>query len=116
MEESQYYVKLLRELDVDQFVRETIETKKIAVKKLLTAFSARVPTFLEGQPDVGAATLFCSKDLMLSDQYAYLPLLGLAMQRELEKRAKLPQYNTVDDAVTLLKKSKNIIVLTGAGV
>ena len=29
---------------------------------------------------------------------------------------KLPQYNSVDDAVALLKKSKNIIVLTGAGV
>lgn len=29
---------------------------------------------------------------------------------------KLPQYNSIDDAVALLKKSKNIIVLTGAGV
>ena len=38
------------------------------------------------------------------------------MQRELEKRAKLPQYNTIEDAVALLKKSRNIIVLTGAGV
>jgi NAD-dependent histone deacetylase SIR2 len=28
----------------------------------------------------------------------------------------LPQYNSVDDAVELIKKSKNIIVLTGAGI
>ncbi len=29
---------------------------------------------------------------------------------------KLPQYNSIDDAVQLLKSSKNIIVLTGAGI
>jgi NAD-dependent histone deacetylase SIR2 len=34
----------------------------------------------------------------------------------LSKRIKLPQYNTIDDAVDLIKKSKNIIVLTGAGI
>lgn len=31
-------------------------------------------------------------------------------------RKKLTDYNTIDDAVNLIKKSKNIIVLTGAGV
>jgi len=29
---------------------------------------------------------------------------------------KLPEYNTIDDAVELIKKSRNIIVLTGAGI
>jgi NAD-dependent histone deacetylase SIR2 len=43
-------------------------------------------------------------------------LLGLAISRELSKRLKLPFYNTIDDAVGLLKKSRNIIVLTGAGI
>jgi NAD-dependent histone deacetylase SIR2 len=43
-------------------------------------------------------------------------LLSLALSRELSKRAKLTKYNTIDDAVDLLKKSKNIIVLTGAGI
>lgn len=38
------------------------------------------------------------------------------MSRELAKRAKLSQYNTIDDAVALLKKSRNIVVLTGAGI
>lgn len=47
---------------------------------------------------------------------AYYGLLSLAISRELSKRIKLPQYNTVDDAVELIKKSKNIIVLTGAGI
>ena len=49
-------------------------------------------------------------------QIAYYRLLGLGITRELQKRVKLPQYNTIDDAVSLLKSSKNIIVLTGAGV
>jgi NAD-dependent histone deacetylase SIR2 len=40
----------------------------------------------------------------------------LAISRELSKRIKLPQYNTIDDAVELIKRSKNIIVLTGAGI
>jgi NAD-dependent histone deacetylase SIR2 len=40
----------------------------------------------------------------------------MGISREFSRRVKLPQYNTVEDAVELLKKSKNIIVLTGAGV
>jgi len=40
----------------------------------------------------------------------------MGITRELDKRRKLPQYNSIDDAVALLKKSKNIIILTGAGV
>lgn len=32
------------------------------------------------------------------------------------KRSKLPQYNTLKDVTKLLHDSKNIIVLTGAGV
>ena len=46
----------------------------------------------------------------------YYQLLSLAISRELSKRIKLPQYNTIDDAVTLIKNAKNIIVLTGAGI
>jgi NAD-dependent histone deacetylase SIR2 len=65
----------------------------------LTAFGLRPPPFLEGSPDD-----------------AYYGLLSLAISRELSKRIKLPQYNTVDDAVELIKKSNNIIVLTGAGI
>jgi NAD+-dependent protein deacetylase SIR2 len=68
-------------------------------KKLLSAFGIRAPAFLEG-----------------ADDSAYFSLLSLAISRELSKRAKLTRFNTVDDAVDLLKKSRNIIVLTGAGI
>lgn len=38
------------------------------------------------------------------------------MSRELRKRAKLDNFNTVDDAVDLIQTAQNIIVLTGAGI
>jgi len=46
----------------------------------------------------------------------FYQLLSLAISRELSKRLKLPQYNSIDDAVELLKKCNNIILLTGAGI
>lgn len=40
----------------------------------------------------------------------------MALSRVLRRRHKLEQYNTVDDAVELLAKAKNIMVLSGAGI
>jgi NAD-dependent histone deacetylase SIR2 len=76
-----------------------VENDSISAKKLLTACGIRPPPFFDEAPDE-----------------AYYHLLSLAIQRELSKRVKLPQYNSIDDAVELLKSSKNIIVLTGAGI
>ena len=99
LEESLAFRKRLRLVGEDRFVQETVEAGTITAKKLITAFGIRPPFFLQGEPD-----------------QAYYTLLGLGICRELSKREKLPQYNTIDDAVELLKKSRNIIVLTGAGV
>lgn len=38
------------------------------------------------------------------------------MLRELKKRQKLPDYRTIDDAAKLINSSKNILVITGAGI
>lgn len=38
------------------------------------------------------------------------------MLSEPPKRRKLPNYNTIDDVVELIKTKKNIVVLCGAGV
>lgn len=81
------------------FAEETLGQDTITAKKLCTAFGILPPPFLEGAPDK-----------------AYHPLLAMGMSREYSKRIKLAQYNTIDDAVELLKKAKNVIVLTGAGV
>lgn len=99
LEEAHTLRKRLRLVGADQFVRETVEARSITAKKLCTAFGIRPPSFLDGETDD-----------------AYYSLLGLGISRELSKRIKLPQYNTMNDVVSLLQKSKNIIVLTGAGV
>ncbi|KAK1249316.1 hypothetical protein MKX07_002832 [Trichoderma sp. CBMAI-0711] len=89
----------LRELGPAVFCQRTVDAGRYSAKKLLSAFGIRPPAFLEGQPDE-----------------AYFSLLSLAITRELSKRAKLMRYNTVDDAVRLIDKSQNIIVITGAGI
>lgn len=90
---------MLRQLGPQDFCRVTVDEGRYTAKKLLTAFGVRPPPFLEGSPDE-----------------AYFTIVSAAIERELSKRAKLPQYNTVADAVSLIQRSKNIIVLTGAGI
>ncbi|KAK5652755.1 hypothetical protein OQA88_9608 [Cercophora sp. LCS_1] len=98
-EEAVEYRQLLRAVGPQVFCKRTVDAGVITAKKLLTAFGIRPPAFLEGAEDD-----------------SYFSLLILALARELQKRAKLTKYNTVDDAVHLLQTSKNIIVLTGAGI
>ena len=86
----------LRRLGPNRFVEQTITLGAVSIRKLVTAFGVR--------PDLPYSTTW------------YYQILGLCIQRELRKRQKLTEYNTVDDAVSLLQKSKNILVITGAGI
>ncbi|TVY75652.1 NAD-dependent protein deacetylase hst1 [Lachnellula suecica] len=98
-DEAIQYRNDLRTFGPAEFCARTVEAGAISAKKLLTAFNIKPPAFLKGASDD-----------------AYYSLLSLGISRELSKRIKLPQYNTIEDAVDLIKKSKNIIVLTGAGI
>ncbi|GJN84056.1 NAD-dependent histone deacetylase sir2 [Purpureocillium lilacinum] len=98
-EEASRLRRELREYGPAVFCQRTVDAGRYTAKKLLTAFNIRAPAFLDGQPDE-----------------AYFSLLSLAMSRELSKRAKLSRYNSVDDAVDLVRRSSNIIVITGAGI
>ncbi|KAF3026390.1 NAD-dependent histone deacetylase sir2 [Neopestalotiopsis sp. 37M] len=98
-EEAMRYRQLLRSQGPAEFMKLTVLNDSITAKRLLTAFGVRPPPFLEGADD---------------DQY--YSLLTLAITRELNKRARLLSYNSVDDAVSLIQGAKNIIVLTGAGI
>ncbi|KAJ3577955.1 hypothetical protein NPX13_g2611 [Xylaria arbuscula] len=98
-EQSVAFRQQLRAIGPNAFCRLHIDSGAITARKMLTAFGIRPPEFLEGRPDE-----------------AYYGLLTLAMTRELNKRAKIMSYNSVDDAVHLLQKSRNIVVLTGAGI
>ncbi|KAI9932934.1 NAD-dependent histone deacetylase sir2 [Aspergillus wentii] len=99
LEEAVAFRQRLHDIGKAAFVEETIARDTVTAKKLCTAFGILPPPFLEGAPDE-----------------AYHPLLAIAISREFSRRQKLPQYNSIDDAVRLLKESKNIIVLTGAGI
>ena len=99
LDEALAFRKRLHAVGKEAFAEETIGQGLITAKKLCTAFGIMPPCFLEGAPD-----------------RAYHPLLVMGISREFSRRVKLPEYNTIEDAVELLKKSKNIIVLTGAGV
>lgn len=83
----------------EDFYRMTVDEGQVTAKKLLTAFGIKVPEYMQGAEDA-----------------QYRQLLLVALRREMHKRNKLPQYNTIDDAVNLMKKAKNIMVLTGAGI
>ncbi|KAJ5221715.1 uncharacterized protein N7469_010602 [Penicillium citrinum] len=99
LDEAIAFRKRLHAIGKAAFVEETLVRETVTAKKLCTAFGIMPPAFLEGAPDE-----------------AFRPLLAIALSREFSRRPKLPEYNTIDDAVRLLRESKNIIVLTGAGI
>lgn len=101
-EEAMHYRRRLRAIGERAFLQETIGEGTITAKKLCTAFKILPPDFLVMSPDV--------------PDEAYYPLLSIGIEREYARRTKLREYNTIDDAVELLKKSQNAIVVTGAGV
>ena len=47
---------------------------------------------------------------------ALFQLLSVVLNRAMMQRSRLPHINSVEQVVDLLKSSKDIIVLTGAGV
>ncbi|KAL6923448.1 hypothetical protein ACHAPO_001612 [Fusarium lateritium] len=98
-EEASRLRRELREYGPAVFCQRTVDAGHYTARKLLSAFGIRPPAFLEGENDD-----------------AYFHLLSLAITRELGKRAKILHYNTVDDAVDLIAKSNNIILITGAGI
>ncbi|KAI0705243.1 DHS-like NAD/FAD-binding domain-containing protein [Cytidiella melzeri] len=68
-----------------------------------------------GIPVSKLLVLFDSDELRNKCHKTQLFLLKVAMYQILQKRIRLP-YNTVDDAVNLIKKSTNILILSGAGI
>ena len=89
----------MRLIGQSRFIEETLESGRFTAKQLCLALGARIPFFLEEAEDE-----------------KYHTLLSICIARELQKRIKLPQWNTLDDAAGLLKKARNIVVLTGAGI
>lgn len=81
------------------FLQEYVSTRGLSVRSLLEVFTPQEIVISDQVPDL---------DL--------LPLLRYQLTKFYRNRPKLQDINTIDDVVELLKKSKRIMVLTGAGV
>ncbi|KAJ7612505.1 SIR2-domain-containing protein [Mycena polygramma] len=89
----------LKEHGMSSFVQEYVVQRNLSIPQLLLAFGINLSPNLH---NMSPATL------------TYF--LRVAMSRELQLRDRLPEYNTVEDAVRLIRDSRRIIILTGAGI
>lgn len=89
----------LLEVGVEQFFEETLgDNTPMSPAILGTAFGLKPEYYDQLGEDI------------------FMRILGQAVMRAYHKRQKLSAYNTIDDAAALLKKSRNIMVITGAGI
>jgi len=98
-DEARQIRQRLHDVGTSQFVLEYITSEKYTARKLCSAFNVRIPSFMDDAADD-----------------TFYEILGLAISRELNKRRRLEQYRTIDDAAKLLQERKNIMVITGAGI
>ncbi|TCD71785.1 NAD-dependent histone deacetylase sir2 [Steccherinum ochraceum] len=98
-EEVKDVLTYLKEYGRAQFLKEYVVTRSIPIPTLLYAFD-----------------IVLCKALRSKRPKTLLYFLDIGITRELERREKLPMYNTVDDAVALIKNAQRIIILTGAGI
>ncbi|KAJ7583182.1 SIR2-domain-containing protein [Mycena floridula] len=89
----------LKEYGISAFIQKYVVTRQIPILKLLKAFRMNLCPEFQAKP-----------------QLILLSFLNVAMSRELRRREKLPQFNTIKDAVDLIRSSKRILILTGAGI
>lgn len=95
-EEAERLKQRLKKLGEERFAEEVLIGEGMSDRRCLAAFGIRPPRFLPEEVVRG--------------------VLMMAMGREMMKRRRLPGIDSVEKVVELLKTSKRIIVLTGAGV
>ncbi len=115
------------------FIDRLVNTRCIPIPQLLLAFGIDLVRFvLNSDCDhlmsfVGSGTKKCqSESTLLLPPCGNVPRVGLTLTRKmmdvisftyrLRNRDKLPEYNTIKDAVDLIRNSKRILILTGAGI
>ncbi|GAA6062920.1 hypothetical protein JCM10212_007151 [Sporobolomyces blumeae] len=86
----------LKERGLFAFVNEYVHDRNVPIRTLLLAFGVMIPL-----------------ETPYNDQ---LRMLKVACSRVLRNRERLEEYQTIDDAVASIRRSKRILVLTGAGV
>lgn len=98
-EETADMIAKLKERGILAWMQEYVVRRRIPLKRLLLSLG-----------------IVLSPDTAALGELAHLRLLKAALTRILRRREKLPQYNTIDDVLALLRTSKRIMVLTGAGI
>ncbi|KAG9104242.1 NAD-dependent histone deacetylase sir2 [Ceratobasidium sp. 370] len=84
------------------WIKLYVVEKRTPIAILLLALGSQIPLNIHKEPHTDSGLL--------------QRLLKVTLSRILRRREKLPNVNTPDDVVALIKRSKNIIVLTGAGI
>ncbi|KDQ18877.1 hypothetical protein BOTBODRAFT_28366 [Botryobasidium botryosum FD-172 SS1] len=90
----------LRKCGARRWMRVYVREQKIPVWKLLCWLDFTVPLLFR-RPEI---------------QARLLPTLRAAALQFKSKRSKNPNINTISDVLSLLRASKNIVVLSGAGI
>ncbi|KAF8199114.1 SIR2-domain-containing protein [Pholiota molesta] len=98
-QEIKQMLHLLKERGSSAFIDEYVTRRNIPIPKLMEAFGIEL-----------------CPELQTRRQKTMLYFLRVAMSHQLRNRDKLPQYNTIADAVQLIQKSQRILILTGAGI
>ncbi|KAF8801346.1 SIR2-domain-containing protein [Phlegmacium glaucopus] len=98
-QEVKQMLHLLKERGSSAFIEKYVRTRQIPIPKLLHALGVDLCAKLQ---DRRPSTM--------------LYFLRVAMSHHLRQRDKLPQHNTIADAVELIQKSQRILILTGAGI
>lgn len=92
----------LRELGMVECLRRHIMPNPSRIMDILLSLGVMLPRSMLQEAE--------------EEPYMLLPILKMVFIRILRQRQKLSQYNTVDDVIQLMKKSKRIVVLCGAGI
>lgn len=88
---------LLRQVGPEDFFEETMDRRNMTPGQIGSIFGL-------------------NPALAVEDEETFLRLLGVVVMRAFYRRQKLPQFNNIDDAAELLKRSRKIMVITGAGI
>ncbi|KAF5316465.1 hypothetical protein D9619_006597 [Psilocybe cf. subviscida] len=99
-QEVKQMMHLLKERGSAAFIDEYVRLRNIPIVKLLEAFDVELAS---------SFSIFLQPKTMLY-------FLRVAMSHRLRNRDKLQQYNTIADAVQLIRQSQRILILTGAGI
>ncbi|KIY52980.1 SIR2-domain-containing protein [Fistulina hepatica ATCC 64428] len=98
-QEVRHMLHHLKERGIKSWLNEYVVNRGIPIPRLLAAFGIDLCPELQNK---NTPTL--------------LYFLEVALTRELHLREKLPNYNTIEDALQLIRQSRRIILLTGAGI